>query len=68
MASKTYDIIAVGGGLAGAALAKVMAEHGASVLVLEKETHFKDRVRGESMVSWGVTEARELGIYTPSWL
>jgi menaquinone-9 beta-reductase len=63
MASSTYDIITVGGGLAGSALAKVMAEHGASVLVLEKETRFKDRVRGESMVSWGVAEARELGIY-----
>jgi menaquinone-9 beta-reductase len=49
MASRTYDIITVGGGLAGSALAKVMAEHGASVLVLEKETHFRDRVRGESM-------------------
>jgi 2-polyprenyl-6-methoxyphenol hydroxylase-like FAD-dependent oxidoreductase len=63
VASRTYDIITVGGGLAGSALAKVMAEHGARVLVLEMETRFRDRVRGESMVSWGVAEARELGIY-----
>jgi 2-polyprenyl-6-methoxyphenol hydroxylase-like FAD-dependent oxidoreductase len=63
VASRTYDIITVGGGLAGSALAKVMAEHGASVLVLEKETRFRDCVRGESMVSWGVAEARELGIH-----
>jgi flavin-dependent dehydrogenase len=31
-----YDIITVGGGLGGAAAAKVMAEHGARVLVIER--------------------------------
>jgi menaquinone-9 beta-reductase len=62
--SGTYDIITVGGGLGGATLAKVMAERGARVLVLERERQFRDRVRGEVMVSWGVAEARELGIYT----
>ena len=44
-------------------VAKVMAEHGARVLVLEREQQFKDRVRGEWMASWGVAEAQELGIY-----
>src|SRR5262249_41211108 len=39
-----------------------MAERGAKVLVLEKETKFRDRVRGEGLVPWGVAEARELGI------
>ena len=63
MASTTYDIITVGGGLGGSALAKVMAERGARVLVLESETRFRDRVRGEAMMPWGVAEARELGIY-----
>jgi 2-polyprenyl-6-methoxyphenol hydroxylase-like FAD-dependent oxidoreductase len=63
MAHSTYDIITVGGGLGGSALAKVMAEHGARVLVLEREAQFKDRVRGEQMSSWGVGEARALGIY-----
>ena len=63
MASGIYDIITVGGGLGGAALAKAMAEHGARVLVLERETHFKDRVRGEGMHAWGVPEAKALGIY-----
>jgi 2-polyprenyl-6-methoxyphenol hydroxylase-like FAD-dependent oxidoreductase len=58
----TYDIITVGGGLGGAALARVMAAHGARVLVLEREKHFKDRVRGEFMAPWGVAEARELGV------
>ncbi len=63
MAVDSYDIITIGGGLGGAALAKVMADYGARVLVLESETRFRDRVRGEAMVSWGVCEAMELGIY-----
>ncbi len=58
-----YDIIAIGGGLVGAAFAKTMAEHGKRVLVLERETKFKDRVRGEGMTTWGSAEAKELGIY-----
>jgi choline dehydrogenase-like flavoprotein len=63
MASTDYDIITIGGGLGGAALAKTMAEHGARVLVLESELHFKDRIRGEVMMSWGVADAKALGIY-----
>lgn len=63
MTQGIYDIITVGGGLGGSALAKAMAEHGARTLVLERETQFKDRVRGEQMASWGVGEARALGIY-----
>ena len=63
MANLIYDIITVGGGLGGSALAKAMAERGARVLVLEREKQFKDRVRGEQMSPWGVAEARELGIY-----
>src|SRR4029077_1848698 len=31
-------------------------------LVLERETRFKDRVRGENMVQWGVAAARRLGL------
>jgi len=63
MASTDYDIITIGGGLGGAALAKVMAEHGARVLVLESELNFKDRIRGEVMMSWRVADAKALGIY-----
>jgi flavin-dependent dehydrogenase len=48
-----YDIIAVGGGLGGAAVANVMARAGARVLVVERETHFRDRIRGEFMEPWG---------------
>lgn len=62
MAVQSYDIITVGGGIAASALAKAMAGQGARVLVLEREKQFKDRVRGEAVVPWGVAEANELGI------
>lgn len=62
MAATSYDIITVGGGIAASALAMTMAGRGARVLVLEREKQFKDRVRGEAIVPWGVGEAKELGI------
>lgn len=57
-----YDLITVGGGLGGAAIAKAMAQRGARVLVLEREREFRDRVRGEA-VSWGCLDANKLGLY-----
>jgi len=63
MARHEYDIITVGGGLAGATLAKAMAEKGARVLVLERERQFKDRVRGEVIFPWGVAELQKLGVH-----
>jgi len=60
--ARSYDVITVGGGIAASALAIAMAERGAKVLILEREKQFKDRVRGEAVVSWGVAEANELGI------
>lgn len=62
MAARNYDIITVGGGIAASSLARAMAERGARVLVLEREKQFKDRVRSEAVVPWGVAEANELGI------
>src|ERR1700757_3110837 len=58
-----FDLITVGGGLGGSALAKRMAEGGARVLVVEREEEFKDRVRGEWLAPWGAAEAASLGIY-----
>ncbi|MEZ4621331.1 MAG: FAD-dependent monooxygenase [Caldilineaceae bacterium] len=58
-----YDLIIIGGGLAGSTLAKTMAEHGANVLVLERTKAFTDRVRGEQIHPWGVAEMKELGVY-----
>jgi len=62
MTAGSYDIITVGGGIAASSLAMAMAGRGARVLVLEREKQFKDRVRGEAVVPWGVAEANELGI------
>jgi flavin-dependent dehydrogenase len=45
-----YDVITVGGGLGGAARAKMLAENGFRVLVTERERQFKDRIRGEYMM------------------
>ena len=57
-----FDVIIVGGGLAGSTLAPELARAGHKVLVLERETRFKDRVRGENMLPWGVAAARRLGL------
>src|SRR5215469_16479442 len=62
-----YDVITVGGGLGGAALAKVMAEQGARVLVLEREHQFKDRIRGEFLAPWGGPKCSNSGCMTPYW-
>jgi menaquinone-9 beta-reductase len=58
-----YDVVVVGGGLGGSALADQLSRAGHSVLVLERETRFKDRVRGENMLAWGVAAAKRLGLY-----
>jgi 2-polyprenyl-6-methoxyphenol hydroxylase-like FAD-dependent oxidoreductase len=62
MNSHSFDLVTVGGGLGASALAVSMARAGARVAVFEKETEFRDRVRGEAVAPWGVAEAKELGI------
>ena len=57
-----YDVIIVGGGLAGAALGGVMARGGLGVLIVEREAHFRDRIRGETTWPWGVDEAHRAGL------
>lgn len=58
-----YDMVIVGGGIGGGALASVMAAAGHSVLVLERTTEYPDRVRGEWIAPWGILEAKKLGLY-----
>jgi len=53
------DVIVVGGGLAVSTPSTVLARQGRSVLVLERETKFKDRVRA-------MTEHRPLPETTPT--
>jgi 2-polyprenyl-6-methoxyphenol hydroxylase-like FAD-dependent oxidoreductase len=57
-----YDIAVIGAGIAGSAFATVAASHGAEVLVLERQTSYRDKVRGEYLHPWGVAEARRLGV------
>lgn len=58
----TYDLIVVGGGIGGSALATVAARAGRSVLVLERTEVFEDQVRGEWISPWGVTEVARVGL------
>jgi 2-polyprenyl-6-methoxyphenol hydroxylase-like FAD-dependent oxidoreductase len=58
-----YDLVIVGGGIGGSALATVMARAGRKVLLLERTDAFEDRVRGEWIAPWGVAETRRLGLY-----
>ena len=57
-----YDLVVIGGGLAGASFARTMATTGTSVLVLESALEFKDRIWGEVLVPWGVAEADALDL------
>ena len=59
---RTVDVAIVGGGIAGAALATVLARAGHEVLVLERQTTYRNRVRGEVLLCWGVAELRALGL------
>ena len=58
-----YDLIIVGGGIGGSALAIVMARAGRSVLLLEQSRVYEDRVRGEWIAPWGVDEVKRVGLY-----
>lgn len=58
----SYDMVIIGGGLAGSALATPIARAGYDVLILEKERSFRDRVRGEFLAPWGVRNLRRLDL------
>lgn len=63
MAESSYDLIIVGGGIGGSALATVMSRAGKRCLVLEKSLEFEDRTKGEWLAPWGVLETKRVGIY-----
>jgi len=61
-AVKEPEFAVVGGGIAGCSLATMLARAGARVLVLERQSAYRDQVRGEILWPWGVRLARMLGI------
>jgi 2-polyprenyl-6-methoxyphenol hydroxylase-like FAD-dependent oxidoreductase len=62
MTTTSFDVIIVGGGIAGSALGGVLARGGLGVLVVEKEPRFRDRIRGEGTYPWGVAAALTAGL------
>jgi len=63
MSQDRFDVVVVGGGIAGSALGGALAAAGKRVLILERSAVFEDRVRGEWLAQWGVAEAQALGLY-----
>lgn len=60
---RAFDLVIVGGGIGGSALALTMARAGRSVLLLEQTEVYEDKVRGEWIAPWGVDEVKRLDLY-----
>lgn len=61
-ADAQFDVVIVGGGVAGASLGVRLAQAGVRVAVVEREARFRDRIRGEALHPWGAAEAHRLGL------
>ena len=59
---RDFDVVIVGAGIAGGALATRLARDGLGVLMLERTLAHADRIRGENILPWGVHEATQLGV------
>jgi 2-polyprenyl-6-methoxyphenol hydroxylase-like FAD-dependent oxidoreductase len=57
------EVVIVGAGIGGSALATVLTRAGITVTVLEKSLVHVDHVRGEWLAPWGVAETQRLGLY-----
>jgi 2-polyprenyl-6-methoxyphenol hydroxylase-like FAD-dependent oxidoreductase len=57
-----HDVAIVGAGIAGSTLARTLARAGLSVLLLEHDESYRDKVRGEYVAPWGVREVDRLGL------
>src|SRR5277367_5055928 len=57
------EVVIVGAGIGGGALATVLARAGIAVTILEKSLVHIDHVRGEWLAPWGVAETQRLGLY-----
>lgn len=56
------DVLIIGGGIAGAGLATVLARAGFTVAIVERAPRYIDRVRGEFVHVWGVRELARAGL------
>ncbi len=57
------EVVIIGAGIGGSALATVLARAGIAVTILEKSLVHIDHVRGEWIAPWGVAETQRLGLY-----
>jgi 2-polyprenyl-6-methoxyphenol hydroxylase-like FAD-dependent oxidoreductase len=60
--AQSVDICIVGGSIAGSAAAITFAREGYSVALIERETSFRDKARGEGIHPWGMDEAEDLDL------
>lgn len=60
---ETFDVVIIGSGIAGSALATVLSRAGKAVLLLKRSLVYRDRARGEHLQPWGVVETRRLGLH-----
>jgi 2-polyprenyl-6-methoxyphenol hydroxylase-like FAD-dependent oxidoreductase len=59
------DVVIVGAGIAGGAVGTLLARAGLEVVLFERENSYPDRVRGEYVAPWGVTELAKLELLQP---
>ena len=57
------EVVVIGGGIGGSALAATLARAGISATILGKSIVYIDYVRGEWIAPWGVAETQRLGLY-----